>query len=93
MPSLSHDYQFALDIQKSIGAIGAKLDRVIDDVAKQGEKLDDLRHKVSFVRGTIFVLGALVAVVGYLVANNITVSFGTMLGKQGAPTHHVEHPK
>ena len=79
-PSLSHDYQFAMEIQKSIGELSAKLDRVIKDTEKQDDKLDQLRQQVSFVRGAVWVAVAVftgaVALIGFFVANNVTISFG-----------------
>jgi hypothetical protein len=42
-----------------IGELSAKVDRLIDDVSKQSTKVDDVRSKITFVRGAIWVLGAL----------------------------------
>lgn len=76
VPALSHDYQFALDIQKSIGELGAKVDRVIKDNEEHGRKLDEVRHQVSFVKGAIYVVGILAALVAFLIANKVHISFG-----------------
>jgi len=39
----------------------AKVDRLITDVEKRGEKIDAVRHQISFVKGALWVLGGLIA--------------------------------
>jgi hypothetical protein len=52
-----------------IGEIGAKVDRLIDDVSSQSKRLDDVRGKIKFVQGAIWVLGgALVIASGIFTA-------------------------
>jgi hypothetical protein len=72
----SFTLQAIMTVQRELGGLGAKLDRVIEDNADQGRKLDELRHQVTFVRGAIAVVGILAAIVGWLVANKVHVSFG-----------------
>jgi hypothetical protein len=43
-----------------IGKLTAKVDRLIDDVGKQGEKIDILRHQATFVKGALWVIGFVV---------------------------------
>ena len=51
--------QSLIEIQKELSVNSTKIDRLITDVGDQGKKLDDIRHTVSFVRGALWVLGAL----------------------------------
>lgn len=44
-----------------IGEIGAKVDRLVEDVSKQSSKIDDVRGKIKFVQGAVWVLGGLLA--------------------------------
>jgi hypothetical protein len=85
--------QAMLQMQRELGAIGAKLDRVISDVEDHGakiddvrEKIDDLRHKVSFVRGGIWVLGGLAVMVGWLLSHNITTSIADLVWRMTPPS-------
>ena len=61
-----------------IGELSVKVDRLIEDVAKQGEKVSDVRDKITFVRGAIWVLGSLLGVVvlalGWYVTGHIKIS-------------------
>lgn len=45
-----------------IGKLSSNMERMITDVKAQGEKLDGVRHQVSFVEGGIWVIGLLFAV-------------------------------
>jgi hypothetical protein len=60
--------QAIMQVQRDLGGIGAKLDRVIADVGTQDAKTDALQHTVSFVKGAIWVIGGLITAVGALVA-------------------------
>lgn len=52
-----------------IGELSAKVDRLIDDVSKQGKKVEEVRDKITFVRGAVWVLlGALTLATGIFVA-------------------------
>ncbi|MGU3541890.1 hypothetical protein [Methylobacterium sp. A52T] len=42
-----------------IGDLNAKVDRLIADVGEQNKKLSDVRDKITFVRGAVWVLGGL----------------------------------
>lgn len=75
-PSLSHDYQFALEIQRAIGELSTKIDRLIKDNESTDVKLDEVRHQVSFVRGAIFVVVTLAAVFAFVMGNKIHISIG-----------------
>ncbi|EAQ25637.1 hypothetical protein ROS217_04809 [Roseovarius sp. 217] len=46
----------------SIGQLTTKVDALIKTVEGHGDKIDDLRLKVSFVKGAIWVLGGLFAI-------------------------------
>tara|TARA_R110002126_G_scaffold142630_2_gene288564 strand:+ start:751 stop:957 length:207 start_codon:yes stop_codon:yes gene_type:complete len=47
----------------SIGELTTKVDALVKAVDSHGDKIDDLRLKVSFVKGAVWVLGALLAIV------------------------------
>jgi hypothetical protein len=49
-------------MQRSIGELAAKTDRLIADVKSQGEKIDGVRLKLAWVAGGAAVVGFLVAV-------------------------------
>lgn len=52
-----------------IGELSAKVDRLIDDVSKQGKKVEEVRDKITFVRGAVWVLlGALTLATGIFIA-------------------------
>lgn len=48
-------------VMLSIGQLGAKVDTLIKSVDEHGAKIDDLRQKVSFVKGAVWVMGAVLA--------------------------------
>lgn len=59
-----HDFtlQTVMEMQRSLGELGAKVDRLINDVKGHGEKLDSVRMRLAWVAGGAAVLGFLVAV-------------------------------
>ena len=61
----THDFTLkaVIEMQRSLGDLCAKVDRLIVDVGKQSEKVSELRDTVSFVRGAIWVIGILGVVV------------------------------
>ncbi len=46
----------------SVSALVVKVDRLIVDVGKQGEKIDKVQRQISFVRGALWVIGGLFAI-------------------------------
>ena len=50
-------------VMLSIGELTTKVDALVKAVDSHGDKIDDLRLKVSFVKGAVWVLGALLAIV------------------------------
>jgi len=50
-------------VMLKIGEMMTKVDGLIGTVDKHGEKIDDLRHKVSFVKGAMWVMGSVLAVI------------------------------
>ena len=48
-------------VMLELGKLTAKVDRLIDDVRSQGEKLDQVRQQISFVRGAMWIIGGLIA--------------------------------
>jgi hypothetical protein len=57
-----------MEMQKSVGQFEAKLDRLVTDVSGLDTKVDDLRHKVTFVKGALWVIGAIIAILGLAIA-------------------------
>lgn len=45
-----------------IGELMTKVDTLIGKVDKQGDKIDALEHKVSFVKGAMWVMGGVLAI-------------------------------
>jgi hypothetical protein len=66
------DYSFTLqavmELQKTVAGLATKTDRLIDDVDKQGTKIDDVRHQITFVRGAVWVFAGLFALAGIVLA-------------------------
>ena len=50
-----------------IGKLTAKVDRLIDDVERHGDKIDAVRHQVTFVKGAIWVFGGLITLTTIIV--------------------------
>lgn len=40
-------------VMLEIGKLTAKVDRLVDDVGSHGDKIDDLKHQSSFVKGVV----------------------------------------
>jgi hypothetical protein len=59
-----HDFtlQAVIEMQKSLGELFAKTDRLISDVSKQGEKIDRIRLLLAWLGGGAALLGLLVGV-------------------------------
>ena len=59
-----HDFtlQAVMEMQRTLGEMSSKLDRVVADVKSHGEKLDTIRSQISFVKGALWVLGGLMAI-------------------------------
>lgn len=49
-------------VMVNIGVLSSKVDSLIKSVDSHGDKIDDLRHKVSFVKGAMWVFGGVLAV-------------------------------
>lgn len=47
-----------------VGKLTAKVDRLIEDVGKHSEKIDAVRHQVSFVKGAMWIIGIAMLVLG-----------------------------
>lgn len=59
-----HDFtlQAVVEMQRSIGELCAKTDRLIADVKSQGEKIDSVRLRMAWIAGGAAVVGFLIAV-------------------------------
>lgn len=53
--------QSILEVQRTIGQIDAKVDRLMIDMDSTKTKVDIINHQISFVKGVLWVIGALVA--------------------------------
>lgn len=88
----THDFtlQAVVEVQRSVGDLCAKVDRLITDVGKHGEKISDLRETLSFLRGVVWVfgiLGLLVAPVAtWLLNRNFSVSPPAPVAAVAQPT-------
>lgn len=51
-----------------IGKLSSNVERLITDVKSMGEKVDGLRHQVTFVRGALYVVSGVLAAGVYYVA-------------------------
>jgi len=58
----SFTLQAIMELTRSVATLAAKVDRVVEDVGKLSEKIDTVRNQISFVRGAIWVLSALMAI-------------------------------
>ena len=65
-------------VMMRIAELGVKVDRLIDDVSKQGTKIDDVRDKITFVRGVVWVLSGLMGLVvlglGWYVTGHVKIT-------------------
>lgn len=63
-PMMDHSFtlQAIMDLKGTVSSLGTKVDRLIDDVAKQSDKLDTIRNQISFVKGAMWVIGGLLAI-------------------------------
>ena len=52
-----------------VGKLTANVDRLIADVKSQGDKIDDVRHHISFLKGAVWValplIGAFIAIASF----------------------------
>ena len=65
--------QALIEIQKEVTANSTKTDRLIVDVGSLSTKVDDVREKISFVRGAVWVIGALIGIL--IVAAGVYLRF------------------
>jgi hypothetical protein len=77
---LDHSFtlQAVMELQKSVAELATKTGRLIEDVGKHGDKIDGLRHQVTFVKGALWVIGFLIlafgAVATWYVTGKIAIS-------------------
>ncbi|ABE31667.1 hypothetical protein DR64_3447 [Paraburkholderia xenovorans LB400] len=55
-------------VMLEIGKLTSSVDRLISDVKSHGDKIDQVRHQVTFVKGGLYVLAPVVAFISYLFA-------------------------
>lgn len=60
-----HDFQLQIimELQRSIGELSSKTDRLISDVKSQGEKIDKIRLRFAWIAGGTAVIGFIVATI------------------------------
>ena len=54
-------------VMLKIGELMTKVDSLIGKVDRQGDKIDALEHKVTFVKGAMWVMGGLIAIMSIAV--------------------------
>ena len=47
-----------------IGKLTTQVQRLITDTSKHGDKIDEVRHQISFVKGALWVIGGLLVIFG-----------------------------
>lgn len=62
-PGYDFTLQAVIEMQKSIGELSAKTDRLITDVKSQGEKIDKIRLTLAWVAGGAAVVGVVVGAI------------------------------
>jgi hypothetical protein len=64
-PQPSHDFtlQAVMEMKESVGQLSAKTDRLIADVKSQGDKVDAIRTKLTFVMGGVAVISFIFTVI------------------------------
>jgi hypothetical protein len=69
-----HDFtlQAVIQMQKSIGELCAKTDRLISDVKSHGDKIDGIRLTLAWVAGGAAVVGVIVGAAITFAVKNIT---------------------
>lgn len=59
-------------VMVEVGKLTANVERLIGDVSSQGDKLDEIKHRVSFIKGAIWASAAfftvLIAVVSFFLS-------------------------
>lgn len=58
----SFTLQAIMELQKSVSQLATKTDRLISDVESHGAKIDDVRGKIRFVQGALWVIGAIITI-------------------------------
>jgi hypothetical protein len=66
-----------------IGKLTSKVDRLIDDVDKHGDKIDAVRHQVTFVKGALWVIGFIITAICVVAAWYVTGKFSITLSPPG----------
>lgn len=80
-PMLDHSFtlQAIMEIKGSMSELTAKTDRLISDVKEQADKVDALRHQVTFVRGAMWVIGgglaAGIALATWYLSSRLNITF------------------
>lgn len=49
-----------VELKGAVAELSAKTDRLVKDVESQSSKLDGVRQQIAFVKGAVWVIGALV---------------------------------
>lgn len=59
-------------VMHEVGRLTANVDRLIADVKGQGDKIDDVRHRISFLKGAVWValplIGLFVAIASFFLS-------------------------
>ena len=55
-------------VMVEVGKLSSAVERLIADVKSQGEKVDAMRHQITFVKGGLYVFAGVMAVATYLLS-------------------------
>jgi hypothetical protein len=60
-----------------IGKLSTQVQRLIADTGKHGDRIDEVRHQISFVKGALWVIGGLVVIFGAVATWYLKDKLGT----------------
>lgn len=55
--------QSMMEVQKAVAELGTKTERLVSDVSKQNEKIDNIKDQINFVRGASWVILGLLGLI------------------------------
>lgn len=61
-----HVLQSVMEMQRTLGSIESKVDRLCDDVQGHGKKIDAVRLRIAWVTGVCAAMGAMFALLAFV---------------------------
>lgn len=90
-PEAAGQHSFILqslyELRGSLGELSAKVDHLVKAVEGQGDRIDQLRHQVTFVKGAMWVMGALLGVVVLAVGWYFSGKLSVTINPAGPQAH------